>query len=374
MAPRASASRRASGASEVARQNDEPQQLARERSSGSEGARYEPQAGAEEDVPLSKRRRLLAGAAAGAAAAEDAAEDAAADADADANAAAATADYTAAVAGSPEAVVNAYERERADRIRRNQAVLQRMGLREMASDLAAEGAGPAARPPARRAAPPPRAAGAGAPLAPSRRSARAAGLPAPGAPPPGGAAAAALGGAAAGVDPALEDELLTIEEFFAARGKDMRGALRATGFRGWVPADVAAAHGVVSRAAWEAGAAAAAAGGGAAGGGKAAAKASAKAWAATQLRGNPNAYFYRHVAPGATQAKGAWSEAEHARFLAIAKEHGFGDLWGVFAAQMRTRVGYQCRAYYFEVVVPSGLVLDAKLRLTRRGKAVLTGE
>jgi hypothetical protein len=367
MAPRASALR--SSASEVARQsNDEPQQLAeRSSSSGSEGARYEPQAGVE-DVPLSKRQRLLAGAAAGAAAAEAAAEGAAAAPDDDD-----AADHAAAFAGSPEAVVNAYERERADRIRRNQAVLQRMGLREMASDLAADGAGPAARPPARRPPPPPRAAGAAALLAPSRRSARAAGLPAPGAPPPGGGGAAP-GGAAAGVDPALEDELLTIEEFFAARGKDMSGALHATGFRGWVPADVAAAHGVVSRAAWEAGAAAVAAGGGSAGGGKAAAKASAKVWAATQLRGNPNAYFYRHVAPGATQAKGAWSEAEHARFLAIAKEHGFGDLWGVFAAQMRTRVGYQCRAYYFEVVVPSGLVLDAKLRLTRRGKAVLTGE
>ena len=37
------------------------------------------------------------------------------------------------------------------------------------------------------------------------------------------------------------------------------------------------------------------------------------------------------------------------------------------------RVGYQCSAYYREVVIPAGLVLDARFRLTRGGRAVYVG-
>jgi len=53
----------------------------------------------------------------------------------------------------------------------------------------------------------------------------------------------------------------------------------------------------------------------------------ARAHAATQLRRNPNAFFYRHVEPGQRQANGEWSSEEHELFLAVAREHGVGDKW-----------------------------------------------
>jgi len=69
----------------------------------------------------------------------------------------------------------------------------------------------------------------------------------------------------------------------------------------------------------------------------------AKAFSSTQLQKNPNAYFYRHVAPGETQANGEWTEEEHQLFMDTAKKFGAGNKWGLFSSYIPQRVGYQCR-------------------------------
>ena len=70
------------------------------------------------------------------------------------------------------------------------------------------------------------------------------------------------------------------------------------------------------------------------------------------------------------QAQGEWSQEEHNLFMQTAKAHGVGDKWGLFSSYIPQRVGYQCSAYYREVIIPQGLVLDARFRLTRSGRAV----
>ena len=52
---------------------------------------------------------------------------------------------------------------------------------------------------------------------------------------------------------------------------------------------------------------------------------------------------------------------------------GVGDKWGLFASHLPQRVGYQCSAYYREVVIPAGEAVDARFRMTRGGKAVWVG-
>ena len=99
----------------------------------------------------------------------------------------------------------------------------------------------------------------------------------------------------------------------------------------------------------------------------------ARAFAATQLRKNPNAYFYRHVEPGEVQATGEWTAEEKAEFLRVARAYGVGDKWGLFSSFLRHRVGYQCSAYYREVVIPEGHAVDGRFRMTRTGKAVYVG-
>ncbi len=73
------------------------------------------------------------------------------------------------------------------------------------------------------------------------------------------------------------------------------------------------------------------------------------------------------------QAMGDWTEEEHELFMRTAQEHGVGDKWGLFASHIPRRVGYQCSAYYREVVIPRGLIFDPRFRLTRGGKAVFVG-
>jgi hypothetical protein len=80
----------------------------------------------------------------------------------------------------------------------------------------------------------------------------------------------------------------------------------------------------------------------------------AKAFAATQLKTNPNSYFYRHVGPDERQAQGEWTDEEHAAFLNIVKTWGCGDKWGLFSSHIPQRVGYQCSSYYTNVIIPSG--------------------
>ncbi|KAL0053359.1 hypothetical protein WJX82_004719 [Trebouxia sp. C0006] len=96
----------------------------------------------------------------------------------------------------------------------------------------------------------------------------------------------------------------------------------------------------------------------------------ARAFSATQLKQNPNTFFYRNVVPGEVQAFGDWSEDEHKLFLDTAKKYGVGDKWGLFASYIPQRVGYQCSAYYRDVIVPACLVLDARFKLSAQGKAV----
>ncbi len=90
------------------------------------------------------------------------------------------------------------------------------------------------------------------------------------------------------------------------------------------------------------------------------------------MKKNPNAYFYRHVAPHETQNQGEWSEGETALFIATAKKFGVGDKWGLFSSHIPKRVGYQCSAYYRELI-EAGLIADPRFRLTRAGKAVYVG-
>ena len=128
------------------------------------------------------------------------------------------------------------------------------------------------------------------------------------------------------------------------------------------------------------------------------------------------------------QAQGEWTEEEHEAFVATAREHGVGDKWGLFASYLPQRVGYQCSAYYRcgssksagqtvrgvlccveqlcslvdascfalsahcvpnklylgvgvrplgvecrEVIIPQGLVIDKRFRMSRGGKATYVG-
>ena len=99
----------------------------------------------------------------------------------------------------------------------------------------------------------------------------------------------------------------------------------------------------------------------------------ARALAATKLRANPNSFFYRHVEPGQQQAHGEWTEGELALFLRAARRHGVGDRWGLFSSWIPQRVGYQANAFYRDVVIPAGLVVDARFRMTRTGRALFVG-
>jgi len=88
---------------------------------------------------------------------------------------------------------------------------------------------------------------------------------------------------------------------------------------------------------------------------------------------NPNAFFYRHVAPHESQRQGEWTEEEHNLFLETARKYGVGDKWGLFASYVPQRVGYQCSAYYRDEMVSKGLILDTRFRMTRGGRAVFVG-
>lgn len=177
-----------------------------------------------------------------------------------------------------------------------------------------------------------------------------------------------------------EDRLLELEEYFALHSIDISNAIRSDGhFRGWVSSKVAQEYGIpieqvqasdkdnspiygtlksvsLSKAAY-----------------RARGWSGAKAHAATQLQKNPNAYFYRHVAPDEQQAQGEWSAEEHELFLKVARQWGSGDRWGLFASHIPQRVGYQCSAYYREVLIPNGYIIDLQFKMQRSGKAVYVG-
>lgn len=150
-------------------------------------------------------------------------------------------------------------------------------------------------------------------------------------------------------------------------------------FRGWVSKEVCERYGIAGSAdeAWEQN-----------GGGKFSFKvdrstlpkevrgkgySDAKAFSITQLHKNPNAYFYRNVAPHETQAFGDWTDEEHELFLELTKKFGCGDKWGLFASHFKHRVGYQCSAYYRDEIIANGLVIDNRFMMTSGGKPVFVG-
>ncbi|CAO3625612.1 unnamed protein product [Cunninghamella blakesleeana] len=88
---------------------------------------------------------------------------------------------------------------------------------------------------------------------------------------------------------------------------------------------------------------------------------------------NPNMYFYRHNEPGLEQWTGDWTDEEKEIFLKVAKEHGCGDKWGLFASYIPHRVGYQCSNYYRSVLLPMGLIFDENYQFTPSGKPIYVG-
>ncbi|GAB4817289.1 hypothetical protein N2152v2_004335 [Parachlorella kessleri] len=293
--------------------------------------------------------------------------------------------HGAAAAGhqEPDDCDNEFERARLERIRRNQEVLAQLGICQMAQDLVTTcnqpaqqqageaGAQRSSRPRERRlpAAP--------AEAVPCRKSARMRGLE-----PSAANEAQAQLMTAESTDKDHESAgLLELEEYFALVGKDVSSTLVVDGhYHGWVSPAVCERYGIAGDPdeAWEAG-----------GGGKFSFKidkkaipanlrskgwSDARAFAHTMLKKNPNSYFYRHVAPHEQQAQGEWTEEEHELFLSTARANGVGDKWGLFASYIPQRVGYQCSAYYRDVIIPQGLVLDKRFKITRNGRAVFVGQ
>lgn len=260
-------------------------------------------------------------------------------------------------------IQNEYELQRQQRIERNRQIMQELGV-EQAAAAVKQSMNSSKR---QRTANKKKAPAAEAAPAPSRRSNRIAAQP----------AEVSAAEADAAVDADDHAALLTQEQYFTLIGKDMPAEQESDGkFKGWVHPDVCTMYGIAGSAAeaWEAN-----------GGGKWSRKpdmsavsahlrakgwSEAKAFAATMLRKNPNTYFYRHVAPHETQAQGEWTQEEHELFMSTAKQHGVGDKWGLFSSYIPQRVGYQCSAYYRDVVVAQGLIRDSRFRMTRGGRAV----
>ena len=142
---------------------------------------------------------------------------------------------------------------------------------------------------------------------------------------------------------------LTCEEWCEQRLKKTPGTKMDGHFRGWVEPNLVKSLGLASSAgeAWEAHG-----GGSFAKAGKAGKGENAKEFARKMIRKNPNCYFYRHNAPGEDAWHGDWAQDEIDRFVNVAKEHGCGDKWGLFASYIPHRVGYQCSAAYRHVIIP----------------------
>mmetsp|Transcript_2890 Transcript_2890/g.7014 ORF Transcript_2890/g.7014 Transcript_2890/m.7014 type:complete len:278 (+) Transcript_2890:40-873(+) len=182
------------------------------------------------------------------------------------------------------------------------------------------------------------------------------------------------------LDEPEKTELLDLEEYFKLNDIDIKDAIRTEGqFNGWLSEDIRSRYGIARNAtqAWEEN-----------GGGKFKYKISkadvpthlrskgwsnARAFSSTLMLKNPNAFFYRHVAPHESQRQGEWTEEEHNLFLETARKYGVGDKWGLFASYVPQRVGYQCSAYYRDEMVSKGLILDTRFRMTRGGRAVFVG-
>ena len=267
---------------------------------------------------------------------------------------------------------NAYELEREARIARNQAVLRELKVGERAAALDAAAASTVAAKTARKWRP---SSVAGAkrprPLPPPRpRSTRAAAakvttyVDAPALPED----------VLRGASPKSElEHHLTCEEWCAKEG--ITPGPKMTGhFTGWVSDEARDALGLAASAeeAWNSNHADL--GGGVV---KTAFRTpkgeSAKEFARKMMKKNPNAFFYRHNLPGEETKQGDWSPAEIDRFVEVAKTHGCGDKWGLFASHIPGRVGYQCSAAYRQKIIPAGLLMDDNFVLSASGCAAWVG-
>jgi hypothetical protein len=87
------------------------------------------------------------------------------------------------------------------------------------------------------------------------------------------------------------------------------------------------------------------------------------------MESNPNAYFYRHVAPGVVQRTGGWDADEKQMFLEAVKiHHPSQGKWGIFAQHSPGRVGYQCRNFYHKLLESGELTAaPGELEGIRRG-------
>ncbi|KAI8885184.1 hypothetical protein K501DRAFT_246609 [Backusella circina FSU 941] len=184
------------------------------------------------------------------------------------------------------------------------------------------------------------------------------------------------------LDPRLEElmdenRLLTYDEYFSDEIK--KNAIIVDGhYRDWVNPTIMHKHGIEASAdeAWEKN------GGGTfsfrdtTGSGikrKKGSVSNAKADALKMFKKNPNQYFYRHNEPGEEQWVTDWSQDERELFLKVARDHGCGDKWGLFASYIPHRVGYQCSNFYRHDIIKNGLISDPNYQFTPSGIPVYTG-
>ncbi|GMH39675.1 hypothetical protein BSKO_07573 [Bryopsis sp. KO-2023] len=280
-----------------------------------------------------------------------------------------------------EELENEFERERAERIRRNEAIMEKLGVQNAAKRLGNRmDADLKIRSPAKRKAPTKASKqDVDSPvMMATRRSARIKGVP------------AKIQALLELEDPSDKEETVPKkknkgedhgsamfqEDYFKFIGEEVEPVLVSDAhFKGWVNPEICERYDIEQNAdlAWEKN-----------GGGKWTRKidkneipsnlkakgwSDARAYASTMLKKNPNSYFYRHVAPHQKQAHGEWTQEEHDAFLDTAKKFGVGDKWGLFASYIPNRVGYQCSAYYRDVIIAQGLIFDQRFKITQSGKA-----
>lgn len=281
-----------------------------------------------------------------------------------------------------------YEVKRKERMSRNFSMLKQLNIERTKSELRAtvftEENGNRSRVGQRRMHCPTRkrrrlltgsvvGGAAAASITPTRKSSRLRGEK------PGSAGTKYLSVVADNPEAEAEAKLLTLEEYYNQNDIKTKPIQSDGTYKGWVKEEVCVRYGVAGDPdkAWEEN-----------GGGafsfkiskadvpqhlKARGWSDARAFSSTQMLKNPNAYFYRHVAPHEAQSFGEWTDDEHNLFLETAKKYGVGNKWGLFASFIPNRVGYQCSAYYREVMIPNGFIVDPRFRMTRGGKAIFVG-
>ncbi|KAL1926299.1 hypothetical protein VTP01DRAFT_5996 [Rhizomucor pusillus] len=281
--------------------------------------------------------------------------------------------------------LSAYEEERQRNIERNRELLAQFNLKEARDALYDSGRSTSSKPEPVKISVKTRktiAKKPAAPMLPQRKSSRLRGVD----PAPfeidnedkikkGENDAGAETGA---VDDELWDgKLLTADEYFDQETRDK--AIRVDGhYSGWINPELVEKYQFEASAAeaWEKN-----------GGGKfsykdplgtgkkrsGSGRLNAKAVAQMMFKKNPNMYFYRHNEPGVEQWTGDWTEEEKQKFLEVAREHGCGDKWGLFASYIPHRVGYQCSNYYRSEILPSGLIFDTNYQYTPSGRPIYVG-